>query len=179
MSKTVTRFGKAVPADVVFDAWTSNDLAQMVAAASLQSNAVDRHHLLGSLVAALYQRREADGVRDTLFHYCALHIDELPVLLQSLREHEQLTRAARAEFFRKRGKLIAAEETEAVEPMAPVVDTFMLACRAHCEIGHYEQADAVWAAAHSMGYIGDDGLEHELAGVQKRKRKTERAAPKK
>ncbi|MGK2899977.1 MAG: hypothetical protein ACSLE9_15055 [Burkholderiaceae bacterium] len=176
VSRRITRFGKHVAPDEAFDAWTSNDLPRMLAAVSRPTNQVDRHHLLSNIVRALYLRRAETTRRAELFRFAQLHIAELPSLLEGMREHERSRRAKRAADLRLSGKLEAARETESCECGDPFVETFLLACRAYCEVEQYEEADDVWRAAHAMGYAGDEGLAIELEGVQKRRRKNERAA---
>jgi hypothetical protein len=45
MVSFILRNGKSIPADEVFDAWTSNDLKKMLAVLNKKTHPVDRHYL--------------------------------------------------------------------------------------------------------------------------------------
>lgn len=83
----VVRDGRSQEADTAFDAWTSGDLDQMMAAVDARTNAVDRHHLLNQLVEQTYRRRAEPGMTEQCSRFCTLYMDELPDLLPALRRN--------------------------------------------------------------------------------------------
>lgn len=173
---TAMRFGQRVHLDEAHFAAASQDVGRMVAALRVRTNDVDRHYLLSALVRALYNRRTQPGCREQLIKYADVHICELPTLLRSLERNRNLNRRARAAYETHRGNVDRAHEIESLEDEGdPHVDTFLLACRAHCEVERYANADLVWQAAHRMGYLSDEGLAQERAGIEKRRRKNDRA----
>lgn len=177
--RTITRFGGSVPPDNVFDAWTSHDTERMRAALNAPTNAVDRHHLLLSMVEALYKQRADPSARQELFSIGARHIEELPALVAAQLEHRVLERERLERHHAER----AARRGETPTSLPPFDDrlwyydvpTFLLLVRAHCEIDQYDAAKGIWHQAHRMGYLNDEGLARELEGVEKRRRKNERA----
>ena len=53
MDSYILRESKSIPADEVFDAWTSNDLKKILAVLNRKTLPVDRHYLLINLVVLL------------------------------------------------------------------------------------------------------------------------------
>lgn len=153
----VTRFGQSVEADEVFGAWTSGSIPRMLRAVALPTNEVDRHHLLQSLVHALYKRRSGPAARSEMLRIGAMHLAEMPVLMEGLLRH------ARAR------STLPPEEVG-----LPYIETFLLMVRVLCEDGRYEDAAHVWRRARQVDYIGDEGLAHELAGIERRRRKAQK-----
>ena len=174
--RSVMRFGRSIPADEVFEAWTSRDLDRMRAAVGLQTNAVDRHCLLSVLVRVLYRERAEPGVLDELHRHATQHIRELPDLLVAMRCHEALGREARAAKMRTRGQFEDAAATEAIEPVDPYVETDSLANTALCQAGRFDDAITMWQIAHSVGYINDDGLSWHHADIEKRRKRASNPA---
>ena len=82
------RDGKSVRADAVFHAWTSGDLVQMLSVFEIQTNPIDRHHLLQGIVKATYSRRSEPEMRRICSEVAERHLAEirriLPVLVRDL-----------------------------------------------------------------------------------------------
>lgn len=156
---TVQRFGKAVEVDEVFKAYTSGSIPKMLAALDMPTNDVDRHHLLQSLVRALYARRAGPKSRGAVLRVGAIHLDEMPSLIRSLRRHAQ-----------------ARSSTRRNDDALPHVETFLLMVRVLCEEGRYDEAAVVWQRAHAVGYLEDDGLANALAAIEKRRSRAVRKA---
>lgn len=76
----VTRDGKQLPADAVFEAWTSGDLARMAQALDMPTNPIDRHMLLLNFVMAAYKRRDEPGCREALKLVAQQHLEEFDLL---------------------------------------------------------------------------------------------------
>lgn len=75
--KTIIREGRPVPADEVFEAWTSGDLQRMERALSLRTNPVDRHFLLMNLCQQAYRRRNVERAMRELARRVGLqHVQE-------------------------------------------------------------------------------------------------------
>jgi hypothetical protein len=75
--KTIIREGRPVPADEVFEAWTSGDLQRMARALSLKTNPVDRHFLLMNLFQQAYRLRNAEPAMRELAQRVGLqHVQE-------------------------------------------------------------------------------------------------------
>ncbi len=84
--KTILREGRAVPADEVFEAWTSGSIARMVKALALPTNPVDRHFLLMNLCQQACTARKSDPAMRALARRVGLqHVQEFPRLAESLR----------------------------------------------------------------------------------------------
>lgn len=176
--RRITRFGRSVEPDAVFDAWKGRDLMQMRAALALPTNAVDRHYLLASLIGELYKLRADPAIRQELFSIGRTHLDELPSLGAAQLEDRRLQRAQNERVHAER----AARRGKTPAPLPPFDDrlwhygvgTFLLLVRAYCEIEQYDAARQTWHEAHRIGYLDAEGLAIELEGVEKRRRKNER-----
>ena len=83
--KFVSRDGRARPADGVFDAWTSNDLAQMLSQLDQKTPLVDRHFLLMGIVGETYKQREIPKMRETCRQIAELHISEFTKIKPALK----------------------------------------------------------------------------------------------
>jgi pentatricopeptide repeat protein len=175
MPHTITRFGIFVPADEVFLAWTSGNLERMLAATSLQSNAVDRHHLLQCIVQTLYRQRADRAKRELLFEVAMLHLGEMQVLINGLRR-DDVARKARSQRLSEEEsqRTGAAPHIEAVPGGAiPVIETFLLLVRALCEDERYDDAKKVWHRAKEVGYLSSEGLASEEEAIDRRQRRNE------
>ena len=82
----VVRSGKSVEADAAFYGWTGGDIDEMRAALSVQTNPIDRHHLLQELVQQTYRRRKEPAMaalcQSTAETYLAEFAAIFPVLLK-------------------------------------------------------------------------------------------------
>lgn len=81
----VTRGGRSVPADEVFEAWTSGNINRMLDAAQLFTNVVDRHHLLNTLVSEAYKARFDPSMARIVDEYSQVYLAELPHIWPKLR----------------------------------------------------------------------------------------------
>ena len=79
------RLGKAVPTDAVFEAWTSGDLGKMLGVTSADTNPIDRHFLLQSIVSLSYKQRAEVKYRKICIEHAEMHIAEFPVLAPALK----------------------------------------------------------------------------------------------
>jgi pentatricopeptide repeat protein len=176
MPHTITRFGTVVPADEVFFAWTSGSLERMLAATSLQSNEVDRHHLLQCTVQRLYRQRADRAKCELLFEVAMLHLGEMKVLMDGLRRHDVASKARSHRLSEEESQRtgVPAPHIEAVPGGAiPVIETFLLVVRALCENDRYEDAKKVWHRAKEVGYLSSEGLAMEEEAVDRRQRRNE------
>ncbi|UDF33778.1 UNVERIFIED_ORG: hypothetical protein LHJ69_14270 [Shinella sp. XGS7] len=177
----ITRMGQQVTPDAVFDAWSSADLTAMRAAVAVHTNPVDRHHLLQSLVEALYRRRSEAGIATELLSIAWLHIQELPELLAGLEADKRATYEATAERAKQISSLVGATYVEP-EPYSsagwPLVSTFDRASRVLCERREFERAKDVWRAAARTGYLDADQLDVVLSRVEKDKIRAEKKSAK-
>ena len=83
----VTRGGEVRNTDAAFDAWTSGDLKQMLAALNVSTHDIDRHHLLQSIVELTYKERNASReTRDLCEKIARIHLSEFPRLAVALRK---------------------------------------------------------------------------------------------
>lgn len=75
--KTIIREGRPVPADEVFEAWTSGDVQRMTRALPLKTNPIDRHFLLMNLYQQAYRLRDAEPAMRELARRVGLqHVQE-------------------------------------------------------------------------------------------------------
>ena len=86
MATRIERMGRWINADEVFEAWMSNDLRRMLAARSINTNAVDRHFVLQSIVKEAYKRRHEPKMRQLCIETGFVHLDEFPTLAPGLRK---------------------------------------------------------------------------------------------
>lgn len=156
-ARTVTRFGQQVPADEVFEAWTSGNIPRMLRAVALPTNVLDRHYLLLTLVEALYRLRAGRAARKEMLRIGGMHLAEMPVLIDGL------LRDARA---------VAMSTSDDIG--LPSIPTFLLMVRVLCEDGRHDDALRVWRHARAVGYLDDGGLEKELAGVERRRQRSQK-----
>lgn len=82
---SVIRMGRPVPADEVFEAWTSGDLDKMIAAFPKRTNPIDRHFLLQGIVQATYKRRSVQTMRQLCKKVGLKHIDEFKDIAPALK----------------------------------------------------------------------------------------------
>jgi hypothetical protein len=80
----VTRLGKSVPADAAFFAWTGGDIDEMRAALSVQTNPIDRHHLLQELVHQTYRRRKEAAMAALCHSTAETYLAEFPTIFPVL-----------------------------------------------------------------------------------------------
>jgi hypothetical protein len=134
-SRYVSRQGHMVKADAAFDAWTSRDVARMVAALDVPTNPIDRHHLLQTLVAETFCLRTSPEMRRICRNAGELHIAEFPTIAPAL--------------VRDLG-------------LMPRVRTFALLATLLAEEGEYDYAIEVCQRAQSHAL--DDGTKGGYAG---------------
>lgn len=84
----VIRKGKAVEADESFYAWTSRNLEKMLKAVKTDTNPVDRHFLLQTIVDETYKRREEEKYRDLCIAYSEKHLKEFSETIVSALKEE-------------------------------------------------------------------------------------------
>ena len=145
MVKMITRQGRFVPADEVFEAWTSGDIDLMVRALNYKTNPVDRHFLLMNLCKQAYMARKRDpAMRDLACRVGFQHVEEFPSLVKPLR--------------RDMGGFL------------PRVPTFQNLATLLTEDGKYEEAIAVCEAA--ITHELSDGTKGGFAERIQRIRKT-------
>ena len=124
-NRTIFRGGQSIPADVVFDAWTSGDLGRMLAVMDTPTHPIDRHHLLSEIVTKSYARRKDNAsMCELMLKTAQTHLDEFPSLLTALQK----------EF----------------DPL-PQVPTFQLYATALSEMGEFKRAIQVCEQALKYG----------------------------
>jgi len=72
------RNGTSIPADAVFEAWTSGDLSRMLAVRGLPTHPVDRHFLLMGIVGQTYSTRDDPSMRRLCLEVAEQHVSEFP-----------------------------------------------------------------------------------------------------
>ncbi len=82
----VSRQGKYIPADETFNAWTSGDLDKMLKASEIDTNPIDRHFLLQSIVTETYKLRKEIKYRDLCIKYAEKHLKEFDKIAPALKE---------------------------------------------------------------------------------------------
>ena len=82
----ICRMGRQIKADKVFEAWSSGDLAKMLKAVSIETNPVDRHFLLQTIVEVTHKRREEPEMRRTCREMAEKHISAFAVLAPALKQ---------------------------------------------------------------------------------------------
>jgi hypothetical protein len=86
MDTSIIRFGKSVPIDAVFIAWTSGDLELMLKVSDFKTNPIDRHFLLQSIVKESYKLRKDEKYRNLCYKFSELHLNEFPSLAKGLKK---------------------------------------------------------------------------------------------
>ena len=146
-----TRGGKSVPADAVFDAWTSGNLKAMLRALKLRTNLIDRHFLLLGIVEQTYRRRSAPKMAAECARVSEMH----------LTEFQQIAPALKAEF----------------EGVLPRVPTFQKYARLLTEQGAFDRA--VWVCELALYYGLNDGTKSGFRGrIERIRKKQAQARPK-
>ena len=84
--KRVSRMGRFVNADEVFEAWTSGDFRRMLAARSAHTNPIDRHFLLQGLVKEAYRQRVDPEIRRICIETGLMHLAEFGTIAPTLRK---------------------------------------------------------------------------------------------
>lgn len=161
----VTRFGRSVPADAVFVAWTGGEINAMLAALAVPTNAVERHHLLSAIVSHFYRARATTkGAAQKLRTYAQMHLREMPELLSELERDWREGRIARGSH-------------DGMEYVQPVVATFDSLCMLLCELGEYDAALDVWRKAAEVGYSDIEALDYHAKLIEKRRKRFAKAPP--
>jgi len=80
------RFGKSVPVDDAFQAWTSGDLDRMLHALSTKTNLIDRHFLLLGIVQQTYNRRSDPKMAEICAQIAELHLAEFAKIAPALQQ---------------------------------------------------------------------------------------------
>jgi hypothetical protein len=140
----VSRMGRLVPTDQVFDAWTSGDLAKMLAAETTPTNPIDRHFLLLSIVQLAYKQRRVPEMRRLFLKYARQHVSEFERLAGPLREDSDGT--------------------------LPRVPTFQLLATVLTEDGQLEEAEKVCLLALQQGLHDGTkgGFEARITRIRKK-----------
>lgn len=81
------RFGKAVSPDEAFYASFSGDIRRMLAALEIETNPIDRHFLLLTIVQEAYKERKQGEMASICEDVATLHLKEFPSLIGPLNEH--------------------------------------------------------------------------------------------
>jgi hypothetical protein len=144
MVRMITRGDRLVPADEVFEAWTSGDIGLMIRALNYKTYPSDRHFLLMNLCKQAYLARKRDpAMRDLASNVGFQHVKEFPSLVKQLQ--------------RDMGGFL------------PQVPTFQYLATLLTEDGNYEGAIAVCEAA--IRYKLSDGTKGGFAERIRRIRK--------
>jgi len=144
----ILRFGKLVPTDEVFNAWTSGDLDRMLRALDLQTNPIDRHYLLLGIVKETYRRRSEPAMASECARVAEMHLAEFQALGQALKSDGDGT--------------------------LPRVPTFQHYATLLTEQGDFERA--VWVCELAKDYGLEDGTKAGFDGRIARIRKTRGAS---
>lgn len=107
-SMTVMRQGKTVPADEVFEAWTSGDLKRMLAAVKTPTNPIDRHFLLMAIVDQTYKQRKDAKSRSLCIRFAEQHISEFARIAPALKKEHAGT-LPRVSTFQKYATLLTED----------------------------------------------------------------------
>ena len=86
MDAFIIRQGKSIPIDDVFRAWTSGDLELMIKVSNNQTNPIDRHFLLQSIVEETYKLREDEKYKNLCHKFAEVHLIEFPSLAKALKK---------------------------------------------------------------------------------------------
>ncbi|MFP4691639.1 MAG: hypothetical protein ACLFMU_06975 [Bacteroidales bacterium] len=135
--KFVERQGKVTQTDRSFDAWTSGDLNEMLKATKTDTNPIDRHFLLQTIVAETYKRRKEKKYRDLCIEYSEKHIEEFK---------NRIEKPLKADSY---GQL-------------PRISTFQHYATLLTELGDYDKAIEVCKTA--VSYDLDDGTKSGYEG---------------
>jgi len=73
-----------VKTDQAFDAWTSGDLSNMLAALETKTHPIDRHYLLMGIVDETYKKRRDPEMRKALKKVAEIHIREFETIAPHL-----------------------------------------------------------------------------------------------
>lgn len=137
------RQGKSVAVDDAFRAWTSGDLEAMLKAASKETNPIDRHFLLQSIVDVTYKRRQEEKYRQICIKYSEMHLREFPEIAPALQKE--------------------------MDGILPRISTFQRYATLLAEIGQYGKAVFVCETALEYGLKDGtkSGFEGRIARIQK------------
>ncbi len=151
MASFISRNGVFMPADEVFEAWTSGDLNRMLAARSISTHPIDRHHLLQGIVGLSYKSRAQSDMRALCYQTAFQHVAE----------------------FREIAPVLASD----FGGRLPRVPTFATLAMLLTKDGRYPEAISVCEQA--MAYGLHDGAKGDFPARIERIRKAEARAPKK
>lgn len=82
----ITRLGKEVEPDVVFDAIGSKNMDDMLKVLHVKTNPIDRHFLLLNIVILSYKSREEKRMRELCRTISEIHIKEFTDIAPFLKE---------------------------------------------------------------------------------------------
>lgn len=121
-----TRFGKSVPVDDAFRAWTSGDLDEMLKALNIKTNLIDRHFLLMGIVDATYKNRSDPRMAQICTEIAETHLSEFTNIAPALKKE--------------------------IDGILPRVTTFQHYATLLSEQGQFERAIEVCESALSFGF---------------------------
>lgn len=84
MTNYINRDGISIPADKVFEAWTSNDLNKMISVLDKNTHPVDRHYLLQGIISETYKQRKNKDKLIICRNICEIFLNEWPKLADAL-----------------------------------------------------------------------------------------------
>lgn len=145
----VLRKGQAVKADEAFDASTSGDLNRMLKAVSTDTNPIDRHFLLQSIVDETYKKRKDQEMRRICKEIGEKHLSEFPSIAQPLKK----------EF----------------DNILPRVITFQHLATVYSEDGNYDRAIDIckMALSYDLHDNTQSGFEGRIERIKKKKLKNQ------
>ena len=143
MTRFVSRLGRFVEADEVFDAWASGDLPRVLRALQLETNLIDRHFLLMNTVVLAYKKRDDPAMRRLCREVGILHVEEFAVIAPALRQE--------------------------MGGFLPRVPTFETLAKLFAEEGEYQRAIEICEKAQAFGLR--DGTKGDYPGRIARLRK--------
>ena len=148
----VVRKGKTIKADEAFEASTSGDLNRMLKAVSTDTNPIDRHFLLQSIVGETYKKRKDQEMRRICKEIGEKHLSEFPAIAQPLKK----------EF----------------DNILPRVTTFQHLATVYSEDGNYDRAIDIckMALSYDLHDNTQSGFEGRIERIQKKKLKDQKKA---
>jgi len=137
--------GQAVKADEAFEASSSRDLNRMLKAVSTDTNPIDRHFLLQTIVDETYKKRKDQEMRRICKEIGEKHLSEFPSIAQPLKK----------EF----------------ENIFPRVTTFQHLATVYSEDGNYDRAIDICkiALSYDLHDNTQSGFEGRIERIRKKK----------
>jgi hypothetical protein len=168
----IIRDGMIQKADIVWKAWTSGDLNQMLAVLDEPANYQDKHFLLLNIIKETYKLRKDPNWLNVCIEYCKKDIEIFPYFKDTYIENQRkiLQRLANDKFTSSQEKEKLLKEAEN-PPFDLNYSSFERLCIIYEKLNRHNEATEICRLALSYGLTckTEGGFQARIDKIKKKK----------